>query len=172
MEHLWSPWRSQYIDSFSKPAKETCFLCDAVTSTQEELATEHEGENLVVYRAKQCFVIMNRYPYNAGHLMVVPYEHCGDFSRLPLSVVTEMMVVLQLCHRVLTEMFHPHGFNIGANLGRVAGAGVPDHLHIHILPRWNGDTNFMPLIAETKVVSESLEDTARELRETFIKILE
>jgi ATP adenylyltransferase len=113
---------------------------------------------------------MNRYPYNAGHLMVVPNIHCGDFGTLPADVAAEMMSVMQLSHTALTEMFHPHGFNMGANLGRVAGAGVPDHLHMHLLPRWNGDTNFMPLISETKVVSESLVDTARELRSVFSTI--
>jgi ATP adenylyltransferase len=166
MEHLWSPWRSSYIQSFSKkPAVESCFLCDAVGA-----APEHDAENLVVHRTERCFVIMNRYPYNAGHLMVVPNIHCGDFGTLPADVAAEMMSVMQLSHTALTEMFHPHGFNMGANLGRVAGAGVPDHLHMHLLPRWNGDTNFMPLISETKVVSESLVDTARELRSVFSTI--
>ncbi|MFN9777439.1 MAG: HIT family protein [Candidatus Kapaibacterium sp.] len=166
MEHLWSPWRSQYINSFStKPEKPSCFLCDATAQNPDEQSTE-----LVVYRATWCFVIMNRFPYNAGHLMVVPNEHVGDFSALKPEVATEIMMVLQLCHKALTQMFNPHGFNIGANLGRVAGAGVPDHVHMHILPRWNGDTNFMPLLAETKVVSESMTDTAAQLREIFHSI--
>lgn len=166
MEHLWSPWRSQYISSFSKkPESASCFLCDAVAATPD-----HDEGNLVVHRSASCFVIMNRYPYNAGHLMVVPNVHCGDFGLLPAGVAMELMSVLQTSHKVLTRMYHPHGFNMGANLGRVAGAGVPDHLHLHLLPRWNGDTNFMPLIAETKVVSESLEETARQLRALFSTI--
>src|SRR5689334_16027557 len=124
MDKLWSPWRSQYISSFStekgsNPA--SCFLCDAVNADHS-----NDQHNLVVYRAEHCFAIMNRYPYNAGHLMIVPNQHLGNFSDLDSAIAGELMSVTQRGCRVLTELYKPHGFNVGANLGRVAGAGIPD----------------------------------------------
>lgn len=182
MDRLWSPWRSQYISSFSKSPKseaERCFLCDAVQRYQGQDADSPvaaagalalDAANLVVHRAQHCFVIMNRYPYNAGHLMIVPNAHVGDLALLAPEHAAEVMQVLQLSHRVLTELYHPHGFNVGANLGRVAGAGVPDHIHFHIVPRWSGDTNFMPVLADIRVASESLETTQAELFEMFRRL--
>ncbi len=203
MERLWSPWRSQYISSFSSPSAQSesrCFLCDAVngytkpasvatqltddlplngtgatelgSSDPRSLADRQDAETLVVHRAEHCFVIMNRFPYNAGHLMVVPNEHIGDFAALQAEHATELMQVLRLCHEVLSELYHPHGFNIGANLGRVAGAGVPDHIHFHIVPRWNGDTNFMPVLADVRVASESLDTSYADLHAMFRRVAE
>jgi ATP adenylyltransferase len=108
---------------------------------------------------------MNLYPYNSGHLMIVPFTHAGDLSGLPVTETAEMMQSARQCVRMLTEAFHPHGFNIGMNIGRVSGAGIEAHVHLHVVPRWNGDTNFMPVLADTRIISEALEDTYRKLRE-------
>ncbi len=165
MDRLWSPWRSQYISSFS--AKEEaggsgCFLCDALAASPDM-----DTANLVVHRDEHAFVIMNRYPYNAGHCMIVPNEHRADFATLSGDVARDIMHLIQRTQRVLNSLYKPHGFNVGANLGRVAGAGVPDHIHFHIVPRWSGDTNFMPVLADIKVASESLDSTYVELATAF-----
>jgi ATP adenylyltransferase len=163
MDVLFSPWRSVYIQSFSetvKPKTDDCFLCNAAQSDSDD-------EHLVVYRGNSVFVILNRYPYNSGHVMIVPLKHGGDISTIESNVLTEMMATIQLATRVLQSVYNPHGFNIGANLGKVAGAGVPDHLHFHIVPRWNGDVNFMPVLSDIKVASESLDDTYNKIKQGF-----
>ncbi|WP_456402478.1 HIT family protein [Persephonella sp.] len=149
MERLYSPWRSQYIETYDKI--DECFLCDAYKSADDE-------KKLVLYRGKRVFVIMNLYPYNAGHLMVCPNEHIGEFTDIDLETLTEISVVTQKMISVLKKALNPEGFNIGYNLGRVAGAGLEDHIHNHIVPRWNGDTNFMPVLGEVKVISQDLKD--------------
>lgn len=149
MEKLWAPWRMKYILSNKT---EGCIFC-------QKAAEENDEENLILYRGKSSFLILNTFPYNCGHLIVVPNRHIRNLEKLSASESTELMRLTQLSIQTLKTVLKPEGFNIGMNLGRVSGAGVEDHLHIHIVPRWNGDTNFMPLLADTKVLSESLRDT-------------
>lgn len=163
MERLWSPWRSKYIGTFkggSKRKKKASLFTEAWRSGNDE-------GNLIVWRGRTCFVIMNRYPYNSGHIMIVPYRQVGDFQDLTLVELAEMMQAAQKAVGALKEVMGPHGFNIGANLGRVAGAGIEDHVHFHVVPRWNGDTNFMPVLGDTKVVSEEMRKTFKKLRKAF-----
>jgi ATP adenylyltransferase len=169
MQHLWSPWRSHYIQSFSDESSQAarnvagtgCFLCDALAQP------ERDAENLVVARREHCFVIMNRYPYNAGHIMVAPNRHVGSLTLLSNDELSSLMLTLRESEQMLRSVFNPHALNIGANLGREAGAGLPDHIHFHLVPRWNGDTNFMPVLAEVRVVSEALQDTYAKLAAAF-----
>lgn len=128
---------------------------------------ECDADNLVVWRGELCFVIMNRYPYNSGHLLIAPYRHVGDLVELRPHEAHALIETVQLALHVLRQTHTPHGFNVGSNLGRVAGAGLPDHVHVHIVPRWNGDTNFMPILAEVKVISEFLSEEQRKLSEAF-----
>ncbi|AEG59327.1 HIT family protein [Desulforamulus ruminis] len=149
MENLWAPWRSVYI---GKP-QTGCIFCEKLNSTEDK-------ENLVVYRGDKTFVIMNLYPYNNGHLLIAPKRHVGDISELTDDELTELMKVSQEMVRVLRTAFgSPHGFNLGINLGKVAGAGIPGHLHIHVVPRWDGDSNFMAVIGDTRVISEAWHKT-------------
>ncbi len=150
MKHLWSPWRMSYIlDHKNEPG---CFFCQALEQIDSP-------ENLIIYRGKLSYVILNRYPYTSGHLMVVPFEHCATLEDLASSIRTEMMELISRCVEVLTAEYQAQGFNIGANLGGAAGAGVPQHLHFHIVPRWEGDTNYMSAIGNTRVVPEALEES-------------
>ncbi len=163
MEHLWSPWRSQYIETFSNTTPKTseCFLCDAFYQPQRD------AELLVVARRERCFVIMNRFPYNSGHIMVVPNRHCGELRLLSDDELMLLFRTVREAEDVLHKVFKPHGINVGLNLGSAAGAGVPSHLHVHLVPRWNGDVNFMPVLADIKIVSERLEDTYQKLTQGF-----
>ncbi|MBI4550709.1 MAG: HIT domain-containing protein [Candidatus Latescibacteria bacterium] len=156
MNHLWAPWRAEYIAGGTKEAG--CIFC---TKPQQD----NDAETYILHRGTVCFVIMNLYPYNNGHLMIVPYRHVADVDMLTAEESAGMMSVLQTWLRVLKQAMAPHGFNVGMNLGRVAGAGIEEHLHIHVVPRWNGDTNFMPVVGETKVISEGLDQTYRKLKE-------
>ena len=167
MEKLWSPWRSQYIDSFSEIHKETpiCIFCSAAESE-----VENKNSQLVVRRGRLTFTILNLYPYNNGHLMVVPIRHLSEFSLLTKDENSEIMSELQLAQQALLIAMKPHGFNVGANLGKVSGAGIDDHLHFHIVPRWNGDTNFMPVLAEIKVLSEDLMRTKEKLLAAYAEL--
>jgi ATP adenylyltransferase len=160
MQQLWSPWRSHYVGS---PEASECFLCAATHSTIGV-------ENLVVHRTTSTIVVMNRFPYNAGHLLVSPSEHCATIGELGAERMSELMMVVAQCIDVLTELLKPDGFNVGANLGRAAGAGVPGHLHMHVVPRWNGDTNFMATIDDVRVVSSSLETLYTSIFEAFQKL--
>ncbi len=165
MEKLFSPWRSQYISSFAEEdTKDTCVLCDAYVSSVVET-------DLVVYRGNHAFVLMNKFPYNSGHLMVIPVRHTPDFQSLTESEMIETMHLLRASERALRELSHPQGFNIGMNVGRVSGAGIDAHLHWHIVPRWNGDTNFMPILADVKVVSEDMAEQSKRLREIFPRMV-
>ncbi len=157
MERVWSPWRMEYILG-DKPNE--CIFC-------VKPAESNDVENLIVLRGKHCFVMMNRYPYNNGHLMVVPYAHVDTPIALAGEVLTEMMLVQNVCIAVLAETMNPDGYNIGMNLGKVAGAGIKDHIHLHVVPRWQGDTNFMPVIGETHVIVESLHATYEKLKPSF-----
>jgi len=168
MDRLWSPWRSKYIETFSTETAESkqrdhCLFCRILAEPAKD------SDNLVVFRGSACFVVMNLYPYNSGHLMIVPFSHAGDLSGLSETETAEMMNAAQRCVGALTEAFHPHGFNIGMNIGRVSGAGIESHVHLHVVPRWNGDTNFMPVLAETRIISQALEDTYTKLREVLEK---
>jgi len=157
MERLWAPWRMKYILS-SKA--EGCIFC-------QKIAEKNDEENLILYRGKSSFLILNTFPYNCGHLMIVPYRHIGDLEKLSDLESSELVRLTQLSVQTLKAILKPEGFNIGMNLGRVSGAGVKDHLHMHIVPRWNGDTNFMPLLANTKILSESLKETYKKLVQGF-----
>jgi ATP adenylyltransferase len=165
MDRLWTPWRSSFVESASArdsgPAA-PCFLC---TKSADDRV--HDREHLILYRGERAFVVLNLYPYNTGHVMVAPYQHIGDFSTLDSATAAELTALTQRCVAVLQKAYHPEGFNIGMNLGKTAGAGVPEHLHIHVVPRWNGDTNFMPIIGNTKVLPESLEQTYDRLTSSF-----
>jgi ATP adenylyltransferase len=159
MEIKWTPWRGQYIKS-SSHEDEGCVLCVAYQANRD-------AEKLVLYRGEHAYVLMNLYPYNPGHLMVAPYAHTADFANLEPAVAAEIMALGQRCTAVLQAEMQPHGFNLGMNLGRVSGAGVDQHLHLHIVPRWNGDTNFMPLIGGVKLIPEAIDDTYAALKPRF-----
>ncbi|MBN2365501.1 MAG: HIT domain-containing protein [Calditrichaeota bacterium] len=156
MEHLWAPWRMEYIQKEKDGESEPCIFCSRIKQTEDE-------KNLILFRSNHAFIIMNRFPYNNGHLMVVPIRHVGDILELYPEEKTELFELLQRSVKALTTVMQPDGFNIGMNLGRIAGAGVLDHLHFHVVPRWNGDTNFMPVISDTKVISESLNQSYKKL---------
>lgn len=159
METLWAPWRIEYILS-EKP--EECIFC-----VKPAAKAVHDRDNLILYRGERCFVILNAFPYNNGHLMVVPYQHESELAALGEDVLGELMQITARCVRLLQEVFHADGFNVGLNQGRVAGAGIEEHLHVHVVPRWNGDTNFMPVLGQTKVLPESLQGTYEKLGPFF-----
>ncbi len=158
MEKLWAPWRMEYILS----DKETgCVFCQ-----KQKVTTYH---NHILESSEHCFVVMNIYPYNSGHLLVVPRRHISELEDLTDKELTVISKTLVTSCRCLKQAIHPQGFNIGLNLGRIAGAGIAQHLHWHIVPRWSGDVNFMPVLAETKVISQHLEDTYNLLKPFFSK---
>ena len=154
MEQIWAPWRIQYIQ-MEKPGG--CILC-------EKPAQHSDAQNYLLYRGHKNFVIMNSYPYNPGHLMVAPYRHVGSLEELAGDERDEHFEIVSRCTKLLGEVFCPQGFNIGINLGRVAGAGIDGHIHTHIVPRWQGDTNFMPVLSSVKVVSEAVAETYERLK--------
>jgi len=159
VERLWTPWRRAFVEGAGERS-DGCFLCTK--------AAEHDDKrNLILWRGNHVFVLLNLYPYNSGHLMVAPFLHTGDLAGLSAEIASEMMHVLQRSVGVVEQVYRPDAFNLGMNLGRSAGAGVPDHLHSHVVPRWNGDTNFMPITADTKVLPESLDQTYERLKPTF-----
>ena len=162
MDRLWAPWRMEYISGASTQAypEGACVLC----LMGEESPSE---ENLMLHRGTVCYTIMNLFPYINGHLMVLPYRHIASLADLAEDERLEMFEQADLSERVLKRAINPDGFNVGMNLGRVAGAGIADHLHLHIVPRWNGDTNFMPVLGETRVISEALSETYLELKPIF-----
>ena len=159
---LWAPWRIEYI---RQPKDEGCILCSAPARGDDEAA-------LILYRGKLNFIIMNAYPYSPGHLMVAPLRHTADITQLTLDESTEHFELLKLGITLLKDVADPAAFNVGLNLGRVAGAGVDQHLHTHIVPRWTGDTNLMPVIADTRVISESLPSMYSKLKEALSKRLQ
>jgi ATP adenylyltransferase len=160
MERLWAPWRMAYIDGSgggkSDDAPQGCIFCD-------KPAAGDDAASLIVHRGRTNFVILNAFPYNNGHLMVVPYRHLGRLSDLTAEENAEMMALAALMTEVLRDVSGPDGYNLGMNLGRVAGAGIADHLHLHIVPRWNGDTNFMPVLGDVKVMPETLDQVYAKL---------
>lgn len=158
MKHLWSPWRMEYIEHHAK--EDGCVFCNAQ-------AKADSAENLIAHRGKLAYVILNRFPYTSGHLMVVPFDHRPNLEGLDPATRAEIMELTSRCMTVLRAIYKPQGFNMGANIGEAAGAGVLGHVHIHIVPRWKGDTNFMSSLASTRVLPEALEETYRRIREGF-----
>ena len=166
MQKLWSPWRSQYIESFKdKTPKTSCFLCDSAKLNADD------SDNLLIQKGPLTFTILNLYPYNNGHLMIVPYTHKADLLSLTKEENLEIMELLKLSVRALKEVLKPEGYNIGVNIGKASGAGIDDHIHYHIVPRWNGDTNFMPVLGEVKVISQDLLTTKKNLQSAFKKLM-
>ncbi len=159
MDRLWSPWRMQYIQAATEEPG-GCIFCDLPAKGDDAAA-------LILARDEHAFVLVNSFPYNPGHVMIAPFRHTGDLEGLRAEELVDMDALLQRSLRALREEMGPHGFNVGMNLGRVAGAGIPDHLHSHVVPRWSGDTNFMPVVGETRVLPELLEETYRKLAPRF-----
>ena len=158
MKRLWAPWRMEYI----LQSRETgCFLCDIIQGSEDD-------KNLVLRRGESCALLMNRYPYNNGHLMVVPYRHVDSLEAMNDTERSEMLSMASGACGALKQAIHPDGFNLGINLGTTAGAGLKDHIHLHIVPRWEGDTNFMAVMAEVKVIPQSLEALWRQLRDVMV----
>jgi len=158
MDYLWTPWRYSYITASGEDRE--CVFCTAGK-------TPVGADSLVVHRAEFNFVILNRFPYTNGHLMVVPYQHAASLGELPDETLVEMIRLAREAERRLTEIYHPDGLNLGLNLGRSAGAGVAGHVHLHALPRWTGDVSFMTAVGETRVLPEDLETTWRKLSRAF-----
>jgi len=157
-ENLWAPWRIKWIKE-SSSGVEGCFICEAIVADES-----HDRENLLLLRGEKVVIVMNRYPYSNGHLMVAPTRHIADPRELSPEEWAEMGLMTQLSLQALEKAMNPHGFNIGWNIGRVSGAGLDSHIHQHIVPRWNGDTNFMPVVSGTKVISQGLEESYDELK--------
>lgn len=156
MEYLWAPWRIEYIKKVRAEEKEGCILCS-------KPAEKNDSINLILYRGQHSFVIMNAYPYNSGHLMVAPYRHVANLEDMNAEERNEQFELVSHGVDILKQVLKAEGFNIGMNLGRVAGAGIDKHIHTHIVPRWLGDTNFMPVVGDIKVVNEALKDTYKKL---------
>jgi ATP adenylyltransferase len=159
-ERIWAPWRLEYVKDASKDSEQECIFC-------AKPAADDDEANLIVHRGELCFVILNLFPYTNGHLMIAPYEHVATLPELDAETTAEMMALAQRAMRGLEDAYEPHGYNVGFNQGRVAGAGVEHHIHMHVVPRWGGDTNFMPVLADTRVMPQSLEDSYAALRGAF-----
>ena len=159
MDYLWTPWRYQYVTKAGEA--DECIFCATVADTT------HDRERLVVHRAARNLVMLNRFPYTSGHLMVVPYEHVATLEALPDETLVELIRLARQAEVHLRAVYHPEGLNVGFNIGRSAGAGIANHLHLHALPRWTGDTNFMTAVGETRVLPEDLEITWERLRAVF-----
>lgn len=157
MDHLWSPWRMEYIEN---DKIDGCVFCNAQSAADG-------ADNLIVRRGKNAYVILNRFPYTSGHLMVIPFEHKSNLEELDSETRSEMMELTSHCTTILREVYRTHSFNIGINIGEAAGAGVLGHVHIHIVPRWVGDTNFMSAVSDTRVLPEALEDTYERIKTAF-----
>jgi len=150
MDYLWTPWRYAYVSTAEKSAG--CVFCDAVKAGDDRKV-------LIVYRGQHCFVILNRYPYTPGHVMIVPYAHLDELRKLSTDAAQEMMELSQRMESVLRELYRPDGVNLGMNIGKAAGAGIAGHIHMHVLPRWVADANFVSVVGETRILPEALEET-------------
>ena len=157
MKELWAPWRIEY---FKKVKGKGCFLC-------KSFASRKDRDNLILLRGKTGVVLMNRYPYTGGHLMVAPYRHIASLEDMTQEEMCEMMKLTQQAIRALKKVARPHGFNIGVNIGEAAGAGLKDHIHLHIVPRWTGDTNFVTVMADIRIVPQALQELWKELRKVL-----
>jgi ATP adenylyltransferase len=160
VEHLWSPWRLAYITG--KASAEGCVFCNALS--------DPAADPLIVFRGRTCFVILNLFPYNNGHLMVIPNRHIASLTVATREELDELIDLTRVSEAALTEAYAPQGINMGINLGKPAGAGILDHLHMHVVPRWNGDTNFMTVVGQTRVLPEELPDSAERLRPIFARL--
>ena len=158
MKYLWSPWRMAYIQKHNK--EEGCVFCEALSMTDGP-------DNLILYRGQESFVILNRYPYTSGHLMVVPYKHVSSLEGLEAETRAELMELAAGIMTVLGKEYNAQGFNMGINVGEAAGAGIVEHVHLHVVPRWTGDTNFMSSLGETRVLPETLEETYQRLKKAW-----
>ena len=188
MDHLWTPWRFAYVTTAESTARAGvpaaldawpgdlgCVFCNLIASIDYAIAggmkrEKAEAAGGLVLRAEHCFVCLNAFPYTSGHVMVMPYAHLDRLAALPIATAHELMDLAQLTERVLERVYKPQGFNFGMNVGQSAGAGVARHVHLHAMPRWTGDTNFMTTVGETRVLPEDLETTWRRLREAFAEI--
>ncbi len=159
MKQLWTPWRLEYILSAKQ---EGCIFCDFL---EQDVARDRD--NLILWRGERAFLVLNKYPYNNGHLMAVPYRHVDSLESLQPEEQADLMAMTALAIRALRRAMQPDGFNVGYNIGKVAGAGVKDHVHCHIVPRWNGDTNYMPVLAEVRVIPQALSDTFDQLKQAL-----
>ena len=157
MDFLWTPWRYAFVTTAHKA--EGCIFCEAPKRSDEEAG--------IVFRGKHCFIIINAFPYTSGHVMVVPYQHLDQLQNLPDGAAQEMMALCQKTEAVLRELYHPEGVNLGMNIGKAAGAGIAGHIHMHVLPRWVADANFMTVVGETRVLPESLDQTFTRLKQKF-----
>jgi ATP adenylyltransferase len=160
MENLWAPWRMAFIEP-KTPQPQACIFC-----TQP--AAQRDDEYYIPYRGEHCYMMLNRYPYNNGHLMIAPYQHVASIEKMDTVTLAELMSQVQLALRALRAVMNPDGFNMGINQGKVAGAGFAEHMHFHIVPRWNGDTNFMPVLADIKVVPEALDSVYQKLKQALV----
>lgn len=158
MEYIFAPWRKEYVRRISKISE--CIFCRA-------LKMEDDRKAFILYRGEKNFIVLNKYPYTPGHLMIAPYKHLSSFERAQKGSTDEMADLLKLSLKILKKKYRPHGFNTGMNLGNSAGAGVANHFHLHVIPRWTGDSNFMPLVGKTKVVIEDLQTTYAQLLPLF-----
>ena len=159
-QRIWAPWRLAYVMDDSKETEDECIFC-------AKPAADDDEANLVLYRGSSCFVLLNLFTYTNGHLMIAPYEHLARLLELPAETIAEMMRLAQRSMERLGKVYDPHGYNVGFNQGRSAGAGVEHHIHMHVVPRWGGDTNFMPVLADTRVMPQSLEQSYETLRDAF-----
>ncbi len=159
-QRIWAPWRLPYVKDASKDSEAECIFCIKPAEDDDEA-------NLIVHRGERCFVILNLFPYTNGHLMIAPYDHLPTLRELEADTVAEMMALTQRAMVVLDEKYDPQGYNVGVNQGRVAGAGYEGHIHLHVVPRWAGDTNYMPVLADTRVMPQSLEQSYEALKGAF-----
>jgi ATP adenylyltransferase len=159
-QRIWAPWRLPYVKDASKNSEQECIFCTKPAEDDDEA-------NLIVHRGERSFVILNLFPYTNGHLMIAPYEHLASITDLDTETLTETLELTKRAMRVLEERYDPHGYNVGFNQGRVAGAGIDQHIHMHVVPRWGGDTNFMPVLADTRVMPQTLEQSYEALRGRF-----
>ena len=159
-QRIWAPWRLEYVKGAGKDSDDDCIFCVKSEADDDEA-------NLIVHRGEHCFVILNKFPYTNGHLMIAPYDHLASIADLDPETLAEMMALSQHAVGVLDEKYEPHGYNVGFNQGRVAGAGVEHHIHMHVVPRWGGDTNFMPVLADTRVMPQTPDQTYELLKGTF-----
>jgi ATP adenylyltransferase len=165
MKRLWAPWRMEYILDDNK--HDSCLFCDVSKKEGNRINRSRDKKNFILHRGKYCFVILNRYPYNSGHLMIVPYVHTPTFDGLSDDVLFDLIKTVDNSVRILRDVLSPDGFNMGLNFGKVAGAGMETHMHIHVVPRWTGDTDSMPIIAETRVMPEHLKKTYNKIVKYF-----